>query len=102
MVEAARNDTLRGLSGSQSARLAFHQMKGRCGRVHHALRKLCFCSIGRQEHLSCAPKHCFLCFMALKMAQEGRNVSNATPAFESLSFLFAGFLGFAALACAAD
>ncbi|RWE76065.1 hypothetical protein [Mesorhizobium sp.] len=44
----------------------------------------------------------FLCFTALKMAQLAWNVSNATPAFESLSFLFAGFLGFAALARAAD
>ncbi|RUW39374.1 MAG: hypothetical protein E5V91_10160 [Mesorhizobium sp.] len=43
----------------------------------------------------------FLCFTALKMAQAARNVANATPTFESLSFPFAGFLGFAAPARAA-
>ncbi|WP_167498500.1 MULTISPECIES: hypothetical protein [unclassified Mesorhizobium] len=43
----------------------------------------------------------FLCFTALKMAQAVWNVSNAATAFESLSFLFAGFLGFVALARAA-
>ncbi|TIU88068.1 MAG: hypothetical protein E5V74_19955 [Mesorhizobium sp.] len=44
----------------------------------------------------------FLCFAALKMAQAAGNVASAAPAFESLSFLFAGFLGFAAPARAAD
>ncbi|WP_189400937.1 MULTISPECIES: hypothetical protein [unclassified Mesorhizobium] len=43
----------------------------------------------------------FLCFVALKIAQAAWNVSNAAPAFESVSFLFAGFLGFAAPARAA-
>ncbi|TIP42781.1 MAG: hypothetical protein E5X69_16110 [Mesorhizobium sp.] len=43
----------------------------------------------------------FLCFTPLKMAQVAWDDANATAAFESLSFLFAGFLGFAALARAA-
>jgi hypothetical protein len=44
----------------------------------------------------------FLWFTASRITRAARNVSGAETIFESLSFLFAAFLGFAASAQAAN
>ncbi|MFC3321652.1 hypothetical protein [Mesorhizobium cantuariense] len=75
-------------------------------QISHALRKPCFCSAGQRHPFSDALKapfsRRFLGFSASVIARTPQEVSQAERAFESLSFLFAGFLGFAASAQAAN
>jgi hypothetical protein len=75
-------------------------------QISHALRKPCFCSAGQRRpfsHTWKAPfSRRFLGFAASAIVGAPKQVSQAERAFESLSFLFAGFLGFATSAQAAD
>jgi hypothetical protein len=75
-------------------------------QISRALRKPCFWSAGQQRPFSHALKtpfsRRFLGFVASAIVGAPKQVSQAERAFESLSFLFAGFLGFAASAQAAN